>query len=118
MSTLRLSARREKKKEQLNELKNLLSSYPTIIVARLYKVNANYLHDLRIKFKGRLLFKVAKNTLFRKALEEVYGENSEVEKFKSILSDENVFIFTKENPFKVYLDLYGSRIAVTPSPGI
>jgi len=117
MSTLRLSARREKKKEQLNELKNLLSSYPTIIVARLYKVNANYLHDLRIKFKGRLLFKVAKNTLFRKALEEVYGENSEVEKFKSILSDENVFIFTKENPFKVYLDLYGSRIAVTPSPG-
>jgi large subunit ribosomal protein L10 len=117
MSTLRLSTRREKKKEQLNELKNLLSSYPTIIVARLYKINANYLHDLRIKFKGRLLFRVAKNTLFRKALEEVYGKNNEIEKFKSILSNENVFIFTKENPFKVYLDLYGSRIAVTPSPG-
>ncbi|MEM2739390.1 MAG: 50S ribosomal protein L10 [Candidatus Bathyarchaeia archaeon] len=117
MSTLKLSAKRREKEEQLYELKNLLSGYPTVIIARLYKVNANYLHILRNKFRGRILFKVAKNTLFGKALEEVYGKNICVENFKSILTGENILIFTKENPFKVYLDLYGSKIAVAPSPG-
>ncbi|MCS7112420.1 MAG: 50S ribosomal protein L10 [Candidatus Bathyarchaeota archaeon] len=117
MSTLKLSAKRKRKEKQLYELKNLLLDYPTVIVARLHRVDANYLHNLRNKFRGAILFKVAKNTLFRKALEEVYDKNIDVENFKSILTGENVLIFTKENPFKICLGLYGSRVAVTPSPG-
>ncbi|MEM2323999.1 MAG: 50S ribosomal protein L10 [Candidatus Bathyarchaeia archaeon] len=117
MSTVKLSIKKERKIKQFEELKSLILNYPTIIVARLYRVDANYLHDLRIKFRGRMIFKVAKNTLFKKALEEVYGKNIEIDKFSSILFGENVFIFTKDNPFKVYLDLYRSKIFVSPSPG-
>ncbi|MEM2886658.1 MAG: 50S ribosomal protein L10 [Candidatus Bathyarchaeia archaeon] len=112
-----MSIKKERKIKQFEELKSLILNYPTIIVARLYRVDANYLHDLRIKFRGRMIFKVAKNTLFKKALEEVYGKNIEIDKFSSILFGENVFIFTKDNPFKVYLDLYRSKIFVSPSPG-
>lgn len=118
MSLTVLSGKRRRKAEVIEEVQKLLSEYPTVVVARLQKVKARYLQELRMRFRGRLLFKVVKNRLFKIALEKVYGkDSSEVEKFKSILTGENIFIFTKENPFKVYLMLERSRVNVVPSPG-
>ncbi|MEM3353548.1 MAG: 50S ribosomal protein L10 [Saccharolobus sp.] len=86
--------------EEIKELEELIKNNNTILIGSLEEFPSDKLHEIRKKLRGRAVIKVTKNSLF-----EIAAKNMgiDISKIKNYLTGPNVFIFTKENPFSIYL---------------
>jgi len=110
----KMSKSRLMKRRTVEELKQLFKEYPTIGVADLYKVGASQLHEIRRKFRGIALLRVAKNTLVRMALKELGGD---LERLSKYFEGQNILIFSKEDPFKLAKMLDEAKVPSFARPG-
>lgn len=94
---------RELRRLEVERLAKLLSKYRVIAVCDLAKVRTVQLQTLRAKFRGQILFRVAKNNLLRLALEKVARQKPGLEKLKEFLEGQNLFVFTDIPAFKLSL---------------
>lgn len=104
-----------KKLEMLDQVENLAKKYDTVIVSKLHKVRAGQLMLLRKTFRGELVMIVAKNKIAALALQRAGMSNAE--QFVSNLTGQNALIFTKLNPFKLYLSLEKSKVSLPARAG-
>lgn len=111
---VKMSRSRLMKQKLVEELKQLFKEYPTIGVADLYKVGAGQLHEIRKKFRGIALLKVAKNTLVKIALKELGGGFESLSKY---FEGQNILVFSKEDPFKLAKMLDEAKIPSFARPG-
>ena len=105
----------QKKLEMLQHIEELATKYDTVIVSKLHKVRAGQLMLLRKNFRGELVMVVAKNKIAALALRNAGLKNAE--EFVSNLTGQNALIFTKMNPFKLYLSLEKSKVNLPARAG-
>ncbi len=102
-----------RKVEALTKLEELISHSSVIALAKLSKVRASQLMNLRKKLAGQVQFLVAKNNLAKKALKKL--KNSE--DFLNLLEGQNLLIFTNMNPFKLSLILEKNKVYLPARAG-
>lgn len=103
------------KTETVQETVELLKEYDIIAAADLNKVTSAMLQDMRRQLRGRLRFKVLKNTLMRISMEQAGKEGHDA--FMEQVAGPNVFMFTNGNPFKVAMELDANRVRVFAKAG-
>jgi len=105
----------QEKTETVQEAVELLKKYEVIAAADLNKVNSLMLQDMRRQLRGRLEFKVLKNTLMRISMEE--AGKKDIGGFITRIAGPNVFLFTNGNPFRVAMELDSNKVKVFAKPG-
>ncbi len=103
------------KTETVQETVELLNEYDIIAAADLNKVTSAMLQDMRRQLRGRLKFKVLKNTLMKISMEQAGKEG--YADFIEQVAGPNVFMFTNGNPFKVAMELDANRVRVFAKAG-
>ena len=103
------------KTETVQETVELLKEYDIIAAADLNKVTSAMLQDVRRQLRGRLRFKVLKNTLMKISMEQAGKEGHDA--FMEQVAGPNVFMFTNGNPFKVAMELDANRVRVFAKAG-
>lgn len=107
----------QEKALKVEEIKSLLRQYRVLGVASLYKVRAQQLQEIRVKLDGIARLKVFKNTLVRRALKEVFGDDPAIDKLWESMQGSNVYIFTNQNPFKLAKLLEKCKVRVPAKAG-
>jgi len=101
--------------ETVQETVELLKEYDVIAAADLNKVSSAMLQDMRRQLRGRLHFKVLKNTLMRISMEKA-GKKG-YDEFIEQAAGPNVFMFTNGNPFRVTMELDANKVSVFAKAG-
>uniref|UniRef100_A0A7C3IS85 Large ribosomal subunit protein uL10 n=1 Tax=Candidatus Methanomethylicus mesodigestus TaxID=1867258 RepID=A0A7C3IS85_9CREN len=104
------------KAESVKRLQELFQKYPIFAIADLKGLKANQLQVLKKKFKDDLEIHVAKNTLVKRALKEV-GGFKDLEGLEQYLKGSNAFVFSRKNPFFLYLMFEKNKVESAASPG-
>ena len=105
------------KKEIFRDLTELLKKYSVVAVADLPKVRSSQIQEIRKKLRGKADLMVAKNTILRKAAEELAAEKQNVEKFAEAVTGSKVLIFTQMNPFELIIFLDKNKVRVPAKGG-
>lgn len=103
------------KTETVQKAVELLKEYDVIAAADLNKVTSAMLQDMRRQLRGRLHFKVLKNTLMRISMKQAGKEGHDA--FIDHVAGPNVFMFTNGNPFKIAMELDANRVRVFSKAG-
>ncbi len=110
-----MSSRFERKVRIVEELVELMRKYRVIGIASLSKIRARDLQELRKILKPHMRLKCAKNTLFRIAASKVGLKN--LEELEPFLKDENLFVFSDINPYRLNMMLERTRVKTEAKPG-
>ncbi|MEM0057483.1 MAG: 50S ribosomal protein L10 [Candidatus Bathyarchaeia archaeon] len=106
----------QEKAAEVAEITKLLKQYRVVGVASLQKVRASQLQELKKKLGGEAYIRVVKNTLMKRAIENV-SEQPELKKLEKYLTGPNVFLFTNMNPFKLALLLERNKVRMIAKAG-
>ena len=88
---------REEKRILVEELTEKFKSFPNFYIADAGGLTVAEMHDLRgLCFESDVTMTMVKNTLIRKALENLDGDYSEV--FEILKEPSSIFFTTEENP--------------------
>ncbi len=98
------------KKQVVQKTVELINQYQIIAAADLNKVSSGMLQDMRKQLRGNHFFRVVKNTLMRKSMEQ--AGKAGTQEFMDAISGPNVFLFTNGNPFKVAMELNANKVKV------
>ncbi|AEH06019.1 50S ribosomal protein L10 [Methanothermococcus okinawensis] len=101
--------------EEVNNLKKLLKEGNVVALADMMEVPARQLQEIRAKIRGKMILRMSRNTLIKRAIEEVAEEtnNPEFAKLAEHIAKGAAIIVTDMNPFKLYKTLEESK---TPAP--
>ncbi|RLI35307.1 50S ribosomal protein L10 [Candidatus Bathyarchaeota archaeon] len=108
---------KEFKRLEVDRLTELLEKYRVIGVCDLAKVRTVQLQELRSKFRGQILFRVAKNNLMKLAIDRVASKKPGIEKLKEHLEGQNLFIFTDLSAFKVSMLFEQNKVMLPAKVG-
>ncbi|MEZ5335548.1 MAG: 50S ribosomal protein L10 [Methanolobus sp.] len=97
------------KKDEVEEIKELIKKYPIFGVIGIGGIPAKQLQKMRRDLKDKAVLKVSRNTLIRRALDE----SSEVKEMEEYVDAQTALVFTEQNPFKLFKTLEKSK---SPSP--
>ena len=103
------------KKQVVQKTVELIKQYQIIAAADLTKVSSSMLQDMMKQLRGNHFFRVVKNTLMRKSMEQ--AGKAGTQEFMDAISGPNVFLFTNGNPFKVAMELDANKIKVFAKAG-
>ena len=103
------------KARQVEEIKKLLSQYRVIGIASLEKVRAAQLQELKRKLEKEVVMKVFKNTLVKRAIDEL--GDPKLKKLEEYLTGPNIFLFTNMNPFKLSILLEKNKVRAIAKAG-
>ncbi|MCD6242482.1 50S ribosomal protein L10 [Candidatus Bathyarchaeota archaeon] len=103
------------KAQQVEEIKKLLSQYKVVGIASLEKVRAAQLQELKKKLEKQVYMRVFKNTLVKRAIEEL--NDSRLKKLEEYLTGANIFLFTNMNPFKLSILLEKNKVKAIAKAG-
>lgn len=102
----------EWKSEEVDSLRNMIKSSPVIGVVDLQNIPAKQLQNIREELRGKVTFRMSKNNLMKIALEK-----TEKEQLKDHINAGAAFIFSNENPFRIYKLLQKSKAPAPAKPG-
>jgi large subunit ribosomal protein L10 len=102
---------------QVESLEALFQKYPVFAIADLKGLKASQLQILKKKFKDDFEIRIAKNRLVKIALGELSNKYKDSEEIAKYLSGPNAFIFSKKNPFFMYLKFEKNKVESAASPG-
>ncbi|MCJ7762405.1 50S ribosomal protein L10 [Candidatus Bathyarchaeota archaeon] len=105
----------EEKTGEVEEIKGFLNEYKSIGIASLQKVRAPQLQELKKNLAGKVCMRVLKNTLMKRAIENM--GTTELKKLEQYLEGSNVLLFTDLNPFKLALLLERGKVKTTAKSG-
>lgn len=100
---------------QIDEITDLFNKYRVFGFASLYKVRSRQLQEITKKLRSKVLMKVSKNFIVKKALKKCNKEQAEA--IEEYLIGPNLLIFTDMNPFKLSLLFEKSKIKATAKAG-
>ncbi len=105
------------KKQIVKELEACFRDYPVFAIADLRGLKASQLQVLKKKFKDDLIIRVAKNTLVKIAISSLASKYKNINDISKYLSEQNAFIFSKKNPFSLYLMFEKNKVESAAAPG-
>ncbi|MFB6123377.1 MAG: 50S ribosomal protein L10 [Haloferacaceae archaeon] len=100
----------EWKREEVDELVDFVERYASVGVVGVAGIPSRQLQDMRRELHGSAEVRMSRNTLVRRALEEVDEGHEQLTEF---VSGQVALIGTNDNPFGLYKELEASK---TPAP--
>jgi len=100
------------KAEEVNSLRDMIKSSPVVGVVELQGIPAKQLQNIREELRGKVTFRMSKNKLMKIALDK-----TEKEQLKDHINAGAAFIFSNENPFRIYRLLQKSKAPAPAKPG-
>ncbi|RLF55392.1 MAG: 50S ribosomal protein L10 [Thermoplasmata archaeon] len=97
----------EWKIREVEELKNIITSYPSIAIVGIENIPAPQMQKLREKIREIGVLRVSRNRLIKRALESVGGKLAEL---SNSISGQSAILATRENPFRLYKFIKENRI--------
>ncbi len=107
----------EWKKRTVEELEKLMEEYPIIGIVRIDNLPALQMNRLREILRGKVIIKVAKKRLIKRALENIKDKKKNIEGLLNYLDGMVGLIFTKENPFKLAKIIEKNKSNAPARPG-
>ncbi|RKO88018.1 ribosomal protein L10-domain-containing protein [Blyttiomyces helicus] len=108
---------RAKKEAYFAKLQDLLTEYPTIFIVNVDNVGSNQMHQIRQSLRGEAVVLMGKNTMVRKVLKNLVGENPNYEKLMSVVRGNIGFVFTKGDLKKVRDLILANRVQAPAKAG-
>ncbi len=97
--------------EEVQRLKELISKHEVVGIADITGIGSSQLYEIRSKLREKAVLRVSKNTLMKRAIEEIKRSRDGLEKLTEFLKGQNIFIFTNMNPFELSLFLERNKVA-------
>ncbi|RLG35711.1 50S ribosomal protein L10 [Methanosarcinales archaeon] len=101
------------KLDEVAEIKRLIEEYNVFGLVALRGISSGQLQKIRRETRGKLVIKVARNNLIRRALTDIGGE---VTKMIDYIEDQTAIVYSNLNPFKLY-DILESMKVPAPIKG-
>ncbi|MFO8133317.1 MAG: 50S ribosomal protein L10 [Thermoplasmatota archaeon] len=92
--------------EEVEQLKDLVDSYPVVGIVDIHGIPASQMHEMRRELRGDAVVRVSKNTLIRLALADKNGQKALAEHVEG----QSAVIATDMNPFKLYKRLEAAKM--------
>ncbi len=105
----------EWKKEEVEDIKELISSHEVVAMANLADIPAPQLQKMRRNLKDTTTIKMSRKTLMSLALGE--SKKNNIEALEDYMEGQPALIFTNMNPFKLYKILEDSKTAAPAKAG-
>lgn len=105
----------EKKTSTIDKVVELSNKYPVIVVTQLSKVRSAQLMAVRKVLRGNAEILVVKNKLAKLALKKAGIKNAD--ELLGHLTGQNALLFSKIDPFKLYLLLEKNRVSLPARAG-
>jgi len=105
----------EEKTGEVEEIKEILKEYKSIGIASLHKARAPQLQELKKNLIGKVCMRVIKNSLIRRAVENMGA--TDLKKLIPHLEGSNLLLFTDLNPFKLAILLERGKVKTTAKSG-
>ena len=99
---------------EVDKTTDLIKQFKVISIANLQKVRATQLQELRRNLTEKVLFKVIKNTIMKRAFENCKPQFDELVEY---LTGANLYLFTNLTPFKLALMLEKSKVMIIAKSG-
>ena len=107
----------EHKVKIVDELVNLIKKHKVIALTKMDTIGAHQVQRLRNMLRGRVLIKMAKNTLMKIALNKAKKFKPGIEKLADYITGSCAFVFTNENPVKINLFLERNKAKAPAKAG-
>ena len=91
----------ERKKQEVNEIRELIEKYPVIGILDLFKMPSRQLQFIRKSLRGNVLMKMSKKRLIKLVLKDVKGKK-DIEKLDKLTPKEPAVVFTEMNAFELF----------------
>ena len=116
--SMQVEARRipEWKIREVEELAGLLRRYKVFAIASLENLPTKQLQIIKKRLRGRIHFKVTKNTLMERALRKAGIQG--YEQLLQYLTGPNIFLFTDLNPFELARLLEKEKVSIPAKAGM
>ncbi len=105
------------KKEVVQEFAKLLTQYPIIGIVNMEGMPAAQLQGMRKTLRGKVIIKMTKMTLLRRAIEEAKAKVPGIDQLEAHLVGMPAVLFSRENPFTLYKTLQKSKSPAPAKPG-
>lgn len=103
------------KVEQVQALKELINNHKIICMAKMNKLGANQLQNIRKKLLGKIVIRMTKNRFM--AIAAAQSKKSNITEFMKEVQGSTTFIFTDMSPYKLKLFLDANRVAAPARAG-
>lgn len=102
---------KKEKAKQVEELANLINQYPIIGIINMHKTPAKAFQRIKEKLYGKALIRVIKKNMILRALEKTRKD------LKQYVDIQPAVLFTKMDPFKLYVFLQRNKSPAPAKPG-
>lgn len=102
---------------EVEQIEHLIKEHKVIGIASLQKVRATQLQAFKKNLAGKVYMRVIKNTLMRKAIEEISKEKPDLAKLLGYITGPNVYLLTDLNPFNLSLTLEKGKVKTSAKAG-
>lgn len=99
--------------EEVQKLKELITSYPVIGIVSIHGIPASQMHAMRKMLRDHAVIRVSKNRLIKHALSDQNG----LSQLADYLKGESAILATDINPFKIYRELEKAKMRVPAKGG-
>ncbi len=106
-----------KKRETLEKIKKSLSPHNVVAAADLVGVRSTQIQEIRKMLRGKAEMLVTKNTLFKRASQELESNKKNISKFADSLNGPFALLFSNKNPFELILFLNKNKVKVPAKGG-
>jgi large subunit ribosomal protein L10 len=107
----------EWKKEEVNDLKELINSYEVVGVANLLDIPARQLQKMRQTLRDKATIRMSKKNLIDLALHDSNQDKDSIITLSNHMEGQPALVFTNMNPFKLFKILEGSKTAAPAKAG-
>jgi large subunit ribosomal protein L10 len=107
----------EQKKKDVQEFIRLVKEYPVVGIVNMHGLPAPQVQKMREQLRDVATVKMTKKTLIRIVLKEAAKEKPGIEELSERLRGLPAFVFTKDNPFKLFKTLKQKKSQAPAKPG-
>ncbi|GAA6027727.1 hypothetical protein JCM8097_008003 [Rhodosporidiobolus ruineniae] len=105
---------RDDKLAYFAKLKDLIETYPSILVVNVDNVGSNQMHQIRQAMRGKGQILMGKNTMVRRAIRLILADHPDFERFLPLVKGNVGFVFTSSD-LKDIRDLIVSNKVAAPA---
>jgi large subunit ribosomal protein LP0 len=95
----------------------VVPSLASIFIVQIDNVGSNQLHQIRVALRGKGTVLMGKNTMVRRALRQIIGENPQFEKLMPVIKGNVGFVFTSGDLKEVREIIVSNKVAAPARPG-
>jgi len=105
------------KKDEVEELTELIEDYSVIGVARIDSLPSQQFQEVRATVRDIATIRVGRNTLMLRAMENLSDEKSQLPELDEHIEGQTALILSDENPFKLFQRIEDSKTSAPARPG-